>query len=65
VPVGQRERREEAMRLQGAKQKEKCISVRAPMARGPDVLAREAVACGEERVGEGELVLLDRITGED
>jgi hypothetical protein len=64
-PVGQRERREEVTRFEDANQKEKCISVRAPMTRGPNGSAREAVAYGEERAGAGELSQLGRIPGED
>jgi hypothetical protein len=39
---GQRERRGEAMRSESANQKGKCISMRAPMAYGPDGLAGQS-----------------------
>jgi hypothetical protein len=47
------------------KPKGKCISMRAPVARGPDVPMREVAACEEERVSAGELGWLGQIIGED
>jgi hypothetical protein len=63
--VGQRERRQEATRMEGTNQKEKCISMRAPTARGPNGPVRKVMACREEWAGIGELGRLGRIPGED
>jgi hypothetical protein len=57
--------REEVTRSEGVNQKEKCISVRVPMAPELERPVREVAACEEEWDSAGELSWLGRIPRED